>query len=130
MGKCLSILLAALLCVLSVAGCAAIRGNALLPGTEGIASIHVSTMPHGYEATLTGEAAAELADYLAHMDTQAEFSEDPNVYTGMTWVMAVTYESGETVTLYLFGNLFIRADDGPWYKVSEREAQGVEALLP
>lgn len=130
MRKGLTMILAAMLCLLFVFGCAAFRGNALLPGKHGIASIQVSTMPHGYTATLSGADAEKLADYIAHLNVQAKMSEDPSVFTGMTWVMTMTYETGETVTLYLFADRFIRAEDGPWYLISEREAQGVVALLP
>ena len=76
-----------------------------------------------------GISPIKLAEYILDMDVQAEFSEDPNVYTGMTWVLAVNYEDGSTVTVEFFGNLFIRADAGSWQKVSQQEAQGLEALL-
>ena len=130
MRKTLTAILAAVLCVVFLAGCGdAGVSNTLLPDTRGIEHIFVSTMPQMHEGTLTGEKAVKLAEYILDMDVQAEFSEDPNVYTGMTWVLAVNYEDGSTVTVEFFGNLFIRADAGSWQKVSQQEAQGLEALL-
>lgn len=130
MRKSLAILLAAVLWMLCGAGCGAEdERNTLLPGAEGITGISVSTMPQSFEASFTGENAGKLAEYILNMDVQAEFPEDPDVYTGMTWVLDITYDTGDTATVYLFGGLFIRTGEGPWQKVTQEEAQGLEDLL-
>ena len=124
-------ILGAALCAIFALGCSGETGvpNALLPGAQEITDISVSTMPRGYEAVFAGEDAVTLAEYILSMGVQTEFSEDPNVYTGMTWVFDVNYEDGSTVTVELFGNLFVRRDDGPWHKVSGNAAERLEALV-
>ena len=47
----------------------------------------------------------------------------------MTWVISLHYEDGDTVTVYHFGNLFIRSDSSRWYKMTYEEASRFEALL-
>ena len=125
-------ILAAMLCLTMVVGCDGTEVatyNTLLPGIDGIAAVTVTSMPQGYDYSLTGENAKKLAQYILDMDVTADFPEDPNVYAGMTWVITTEYENGAAVTVYLFGNMFIRAGDGPWLKVSASEAEGFEALL-
>ena len=131
MRKIMTVILAAVLCAAFAAGCDGEAGvsNALLPGTQGIKQIAVSTMPQMHEAMFYGENAVKLADYILRMDVQTEFSEDPNVFTGMTWVFTVHYEDGSAVTVELFGNLFVRTDNGPWHKVSANAAEGLETMV-
>ncbi len=123
---------AALLCLTMVVGCdgtEAATYNTLLPGTDGIAAVTVTSMPQGYDYSFIGESAKKIAQCILDMDVTADFPEDPNVYAGMTWVITAEYEDGNTATVYLFGNMFIRSGDGPWFKVSGEEAEGFEALL-
>lgn len=103
--------------------------NALLPGTDGLKSVSVSSMPQGYDYSFSEKNAAKLVNFILRMDVVPDFPEDPNVYTGMTWVIAVEYEDGSTVTVYLFGNMFIRSGENPWQKVSAKEAEELKALL-
>ena len=103
--------------------------NTLLPGTDGIKAVSVSSTPQGYEYSFSGENAVKLVNFILRMDVVPDFPEDPNVYTGMTWVIAAEYEDGSTVTVYLFGNMFIRSGEDPWQKVSAKEAEELKALL-
>lgn len=103
--------------------------EALLPGAEEIETVTVTSMPEGYDYSFSGSQAGTLAQYILDMKLQADYPEDPNVYAGMTWVITVAYRTGETVTVYLFGNMFIRAGGGPWYKVDYQQAEAFGALL-
>ena len=131
MRKRIALILACVVCVALASGCSGEMGvtNTLLPGTQGIGHISVSTMPQLHEAVFSGENAVKLAEYILNMDVQTEFSEDPNVYTGITWVFAVNYEDGSVVTVELFGDMFVRTDSGPWHKVFGNAAEGLEELV-
>lgn len=131
MRKCMCVLLAALLVLMCAAGCHGQNAapNELLPGAEGISGITVTSMPEGYHYFFSGEQAVTLAESILEMNVISEYPEDPNVYAGMTWVITAQYEDGLTATVYLFGNMFIRSGDGPWFKVSINEAENFERLL-
>ena len=132
MGKKIFAVLILVLCLAMLAGCKSqekTTPNTLLPGTDGITAVTVSSMPQGYDYSFSGENAETLAEYILNMDMVSDFEEDPNVYTGMTWVIAVEYADGKTVTVYLFGHTFIRSGDDPWLKVSTKAAEGLEALM-
>ena len=70
-----------------------------------------------------------IVDYLDSLSLQSRFKEDPDEYTGMTWVISVDYADGSTVTVYHSGNMFIRTADGPWYRMEYEEAARFHALL-
>ena len=89
----------------------------------------VTSMPEGYDYSFHGEAAQAVADYLAALNLITDFEEDPSEYAGMTWVIFLALENGETETVYLFGNMFIRSESGPWHRLSYEEASGFDTLL-
>ena len=131
MKKLLTIALA-FLCVLGMVGCSQqpqqVQGNQLL--AEGnVIKIDVSSLPEGYNYSFAGEDAKEIIDYLSNLNLQSNFEEDPNEYTGMTWVISLEYDNGEILTVYHFGNMFIRTEKGSWYKMTYDEANRFDTLL-
>jgi hypothetical protein len=94
-----------------------------------VTQVSVTSLPEGYAYAYEGEDAGVIADYLGSLSLQSRFAENPDEYTGMTWVISLSYADGNTVTVYHSGNMFIRAEDGPWYKMSYEEASRLEALL-
>ena len=120
-----------LCCLLCLAGCnlrASVSGTQLLK--EGTATkIAVTSMPESYDYSFSGEDAAAVINYLSGLNLVTDYPENPNEYDGMTWVITVEYTDGSTATVYHFGNMFIRADSGPWYKMSFDEANQFESLL-
>ena len=94
-----------------------------------VTRVTVSSLPGGYDYAYEGEDALAIVDYLDSLSLQSRFAENPDEYTGMTWVISLSYADGNTVTVYHSGNMFIRAADGPWYKMSYEEASRLEALL-
>ena len=115
---------------LSLVGCAdtTIYGAELFEETH-IERIAVTSLPEGYDYSFVGEDTDAIAQYLAGLTLTSDFSENPNEYCGMTWVISVGYENGDITTIYHFGNMFIRADDGPWYRMDYDEAIKFDALL-
>ena len=120
------------LCVLGMVGCSQqpqqVQGNQLL--AEGnVIKIDVSSLPGGYNYSFDGKDAKEIIDYLSNLNLQSNFEEDPNEYTGMTWVISLEYDNGEILTVYHFGNMFIRTEKGYWYKMTYDEANRFDTLL-
>ena len=125
-------LLLTLICLLCIVGCSQqsqqVQSTQLL--AEGnVIKIAVSSLPEGYNYSFSGEDTKGIIDYLSNLNLQSEFDEDPNTYTGMTWVISLEYENGETQTVYHSCNLFIRSENEPWYKMESKEAHRFDALL-
>ena len=43
--------------------------------------------------------------------------------------ISLKYENGDTLSIYHFGNMFIRSEKGSWYKMTYDEASRFDALL-
>ncbi len=59
----------------------------------------------------------------------SDFEENPDEYSGMTWVIVLEYEDGSKETVYHFGNMFIRTNGGSWYKMTYEQAGAFDSLL-
>ena len=119
-------------CLIGVIGCKQSSqqapGNQLL--AEGnVVKIDVSSLPELYNYSFSGKDINEIIDYLSTLSLESEFEEDPNTYTGLTWVIALEYEDGDALKIYHFGNKFIRSGDGPWYKMTYEQASRLETLF-
>lgn len=133
--KKLTVIALALICVLGVCGCGQDQSlqqpqdaQLLLP--EGnIVSVEISSLPEGFNYSFGGEDAETIADYLSSLHLGSDFEENPNEYTGMTYVISLKYDSDEVLTVYHFGNMFIRSEDAPWYKMTYDEASRFDTLL-
>ena len=98
--------------------------------TEGnISSILVKSLPEGIEYSFSGDDAMAIVDYLSCLTLFPEFEENPDEYGGMTWNITLEYDNGETISIYHFVNMFIRTEDGPWYKMVPDEAHYFDELL-
>ena len=120
------------LCVLGMVGCSQQsqqeQGNQLL--AEGnVIQIDVSSLPEGYNYSFDGDDAKEITDYLSNLNLQSDFKENPNEYTGMTWVISLKYENDDVLKVYHFGNMFLRTENGSWYKMTYDEANRFGALI-
>ena len=120
------------ICVLGVIGCnqqpQQVQGNQLL--VEGnVVKIDVSSLPEGYNYSFSGEDAKAIIDYLSTLSLESEFEENPNEYTGMTWVISLEYDDGDALQIYHFGNMFIRVKGGLWYKMTDEEGNRFDILL-
>ena len=120
------------ICVLGIVGCSQqpqqLKGDLLL--AEGnVINIDVSSMPEGYNYSFSGTDAKAIIDYLSTLNLESNFEENPNEYDGMTWVISLQYENGDALTIYHFGNMFIRGEDGSWYKMTYDEASRFDTLL-
>ena len=128
--KKLAVLLLILACLLPMSACsgAAAKGEILLKeGT--VTEISVSSLPKSYDYTFQGDDAQSIRDYIAELGLTTDFPENPNEYAGMTWVISLEYEDGDILTIYHFGNMFIRTADSSWYKMTYEEASRFDTLI-
>lgn len=120
------------ICILGITGCGLksqpVLGSQLLKEGK-VTRIEVSSLPEGYAYSFSGKDATAIIDYLSGLNLEGNFKENPDQYGGMTWVISLHYEDRDTVTVYHFGNLFIRSDSSRWYKMTHEEASRFEALL-
>ena len=89
----------------------------------------VSSLPEYYNYSFKGESAKKIVDYLSSLNLKSDFEENPNDYYGSTWEIKLEYENGEALNIYHFGNMFIRAENGTWYKMIYEEASCFDELL-
>ena len=120
------------ICVLGIVGCSQqpqqVQGGELL--AEGkVINIDISSLPEGYNYSFSGKDAKAIIDYLSTLNLESNFEENPNEYDGMTWVISLKYENGDALTIYHFGNMFIRVKGGSWYKMTYDEASRFDTLL-
>ena len=117
--------------IMTFSGCGKDKGDqtSLSLEKDGIVNIKVSSFPGEYNHSFSEDDADIIVDYLSGWKLISEFAEDPDVYAGMTWEILIEYENGDIVTVYYFGNMFIRTDSGPWYKMNYDEAKRFDTFL-
>ena len=91
--------------------------------------VKVSSLPEGYDYSFTDENAQAVVDYLSNISLSTNLSvEDPGQLGGMTWVIKLKYENGDTVTLYDLGK-FIHGTNRKWYEMTYEESQELSNLI-
>ena len=130
--KKLECILLSLILLLLMVGCGTpvtVKGTQLLSSGE-IKSIRVSSLPEGYSFKFqSSDKIQKFADYFTNLHLIDVFEENPNEYSGMTWVIKITYSDNQEQTIYHFGK-FIRGENGSWFKMDYEEAVQFETLLP
>lgn len=116
------------ICVLGMIGCNQQASPLFEKGN--VVKIDVSSVPEGYYYySFSGKDVDPIIEYLSTLSLESEFEENPDDYMGMTWVISLEYENGDTWEIYHFGNLFIRSQNSSWYKMSYEEASRFDTLL-
>lgn len=130
--KKLLVFILALACGLGLIGCGnqpkqAENGKLLQDGN--VANIAVASLPEGYAHSFGKDDAKAIVDYLSNLNLDDKFKENPSEYAGMTWVITLEYDNGDVLTIYHFGNMFIKAENSPWYRMNYEEAIRFDSLL-
>ena len=95
-----------------------------------ITDITVTSLPEGYEYKFSDIAAIQnIREYFDTLHLESEFTENPNEYCGMTWVLKFTYSDQTEETIYHFGNMFVRNANGQWFKMRYDEAEKLDGIL-
>ena len=115
--------------LLALVGCARSNANKLGLKSDGVKSVSLSSLPEGYSYFFDGEKAEKLVNYLTGLDLKSKFSENPDEYDGMTWVITIEYENGDTAVVDHFGNMFVKNGDGQWLKMNYEQAEQLDTLL-
>lgn len=105
------------------------NSSSLLPREDGIIDVTVNSLPEGYQYSFIGEDADIIVEYLSSISLISDFSENPDEYLGAVWVISLQYENGDIVTVYHMGNMFIKTNRSPWYKMHYDEANRFQFLL-
>lgn len=123
-------LVLSLLLIFVLFGCSSITADkSPLLRECNVKKVSVSSSPEGYDYSFGGKDAEAIVDYLSDLRLDSQFEENPDEYSGMTWVISLEYDDGDVSQIYHFGNMFIRANDGPWYKMTSDEAIRFDTLL-
>jgi len=94
-----------------------------------VIGVKVTSLPEGYDYSFTDKNAQAVVDYLSNISLSTNLSvEDPGQLNGMTWVIKLNYENGDTVTLYDLGK-FIHGTDRKWYEMTYEESQEFSNLV-
>jgi len=80
--------------------------------------------------TLDARRAEGFVSWFSNLELQSDYEEKPDEMEGLTWVISIRYGDGAEATVYHFGNMFVRSEDGPWYKISYDDAVRVTDFLP
>ena len=126
MKKCVLFLLA-LLFVFSLVGCGS---NETTDDSAKIESISVSSLPKMYDYRFTDQKSIKkIMEYFDGLHLITDFSENPNEYCGMNWVIEISYADGSSKEIVHSGNMFIRFDGGALYKMTYEEASRFDILI-
>lgn len=127
------LMLTLILAIMTVifSGCGRDNGDSplLVPRKDGVIKVTARSSPEGYYYSFREDDAYAIVDYLSELNLISDFEEDPHEYVGMTWIISVEYDNGDVATVYHFGNMFIRTDSGPWYKMTYEEASRIDKLI-
>ena len=92
-------------------------------------AVDVSSLPSGYNYSFIGESAKKIFNYISSLSTTAVYDEDPNKHGGITWVISVKMDDGETFKVYYLTDMFIRTENGVWRKINSDKVSQFEDLL-
>lgn len=70
-----------------------------------------------------------IVGYLNKLSLKGTFSENPDKYVGMTYIINISYADGRQNIVYHFGNMFIRENEDKWKRMTYNEAQKLNKLI-
>lgn len=95
-----------------------------------VTAINISSLPEGINYSISdAESIDKLINYFTSLHLESKYSENPDTLGGMTWVIEISYADGRSETINHFGNMFLKKDAGPWYKMDVEEASQLAPLL-
>ena len=129
----LALVMAVCLCSFSacswIEGIGTKSGESLLElGKDGISTVTVVSHPEYHDCTFSGEDINVITDHLSSLALLTNFPENPDEMAGMSWVITISYENGDSATVIYFGE-FIRTENGPWYKIRRTEGKRFYELM-
>ena len=103
--------------------------------TDNITKVNISTQPYSDSYArdyIDSEKIAAVIDYLSGLSLKDEFSENPDEYAGMAYIITISYEDGTSEVYNHFGNMFfghIKDDAIHWYRMQYDEAEEFSNIL-
>lgn len=97
-----------------------------------IKSIKITTLPksEGRERMYTTEDKVEkMREYIDSLDWEDVTSENPDDYTGMTYIVTTEFDDETTKTYSFFANQFLKFDGIEWMKIEESDVVKLENII-
>ncbi len=99
---------------------------------DDIESIEIITQPESKDLNRfysSQEKIEKITEYINGLSLKERFSENPDDDTGMSYIITITYKSGNRITLNHFGNKFLKQDNKPWKKMNDKQAAYLESII-
>ncbi len=97
-----------------------------------VRKLNISTMPYTEEYDKICKVTQVISDVVAHINNMSlteDFEEDPGKYDGMTLVLEFHLYDGSEVIVYAFGGMFLRIENGPWFRIDNKEYNELEEMV-
>ena len=97
-----------------------------------IKSIKISTLPESEdkERRYTAEDKIEkIREYIDSLSWKDVTSENPEDYTGMTYIVTTEFDDETTKTYSFFANQFFKFDGIEWMKIKESDVMKLENII-
>lgn len=97
---------------------------------DAIKYVHVTTLPESIDIRCHSyDAIRRMANYFNSLETKDDFEENPDGYTGMSYVIIFKCKDGTTREIIHFGNMFVKEVGGDWKKMSYEDASRIEDVV-
>ncbi len=99
---------------------------------EDATKIVITTLPESetYKRSYTDvDKIGKIIEYLNELSLKKRFTENPDEYSGMTYIITISYKDGSQNVVYHFGNIFLRENDGNWKRMSYDKARKLESII-
>ncbi len=99
---------------------------------DNITAIMINTQPESEKYSRVyrdTEKINKIVGYLNEISLKGTFTENPDYYVGMTYIINISYADGSQNIVYHFGNMFIRLKEGEWKRMTYNQAQKLDKLI-
>ncbi len=99
---------------------------------DNVTEIVITTLPESetYSRIYTDtEKIKKITGYLNELSLKGNFSENPDEYAGMTYIITLSYVDGSQIVVYHLGNMFLRENDKDWQRMTYNEAVKLDSII-
>ena len=103
----------------------AVKGNTLLKEGQ-VKQISVTSSMGNYRYCFSGEDIKPIIDYISGSNLTPVSS---RAIDTLGWTIFLEYEDGDPLTIHYIGDMYIRTQDGLWYRIEGNEGSSFGSLL-
>lgn len=97
---------------------------------DAIKYVHITTLPESIDLKCHSyDAIQRMVYYLNGLETEDDFEENPDEYTGMSYVIIFKCKDGTTREIIHFGNMFVKEVGGDWKRMNYDDASRIEDIV-